>query len=99
LEFGDLLDHPLGAAFRAAFGPAIGPVCVAAAIFLANPEFMRLTGYGSLEALREVGGIEDLLQRRDLEENAAGSGTMMLVKADDTMAQVTARLQSVRWED
>ncbi|MBW8789049.1 MAG: PAS domain S-box protein, partial [Rhizobium leguminosarum] len=65
----------------------------------ANPEFMRLTGYNSLEALREVGGIEALLQRRELEENAAGSGTMMLVKADDTLAPVTARLQSVRWED
>lgn len=65
----------------------------------ANPEFMRLTGYNSLEALREVGGIEALLQRRELEENAAGSGTMMLVKADDTLAPVTARLQSVRWDD
>ncbi|MBY3152870.1 PAS domain S-box protein [Rhizobium laguerreae] len=69
------------------------------ALIHANPEFMRLTGYGSLEALREVGGIEALLQRRELEENAAGSGTMMLVKADDTLAPVTARLQSVRWED
>lgn len=65
----------------------------------ANPEFMRLTGYASLDALREVGGIEALLQRRELEEKAAGSGTMMLVKADDTLAPVTARLQSVRWED
>ncbi|NNU67891.1 PAS domain S-box protein [Rhizobium sp. WYCCWR 11152] len=69
------------------------------ALIHANPEFMRLTGYNSLEALREVGGIEALLQRRELEENAAGSGTMMLVKADDTLAPVTARLQSVRWED
>ncbi|MEH7909823.1 ATP-binding protein [Rhizobium laguerreae] len=69
------------------------------ALIHANPEFMRLTGYGTLEALREVGGIEALLQRRELEENAAGSGTMMLVKADDTLAPVTARLQSVRWED
>ncbi|UWM76049.1 ATP-binding protein [Rhizobium sp. WSM4643] len=69
------------------------------ALLHANPEFMRLTGYNSLEALREVGGIEALLQRRELEENAAGSGTMMLVKADDTLAPVTARLQSVRWED
>ncbi|WP_392710073.1 ATP-binding protein [Rhizobium ruizarguesonis] len=65
----------------------------------ANPEFMRLTGYNSLEALREVGGIEALLQRRELEERATGSSTMMLVKADDTLAPVTARLQSVRWED
>ncbi|MBY3267058.1 PAS domain S-box protein [Rhizobium laguerreae] len=69
------------------------------ALIHANPEFMRLTGYGTLDALREVGGIEALLQRRELEEKAAGSGTMMLVKADDTLAPVTARLQSVRWED
>ncbi|OOO24977.1 PAS domain S-box protein [Rhizobium sophoriradicis] len=69
------------------------------ALMHANPEFMRLTGYSSLDALREVGGIEALLQRRELEENATGSGTMMLVKADDTLTPVTARLQSVRWED
>ncbi|QIO44911.1 PAS domain S-box protein [Rhizobium leguminosarum bv. trifolii] len=69
------------------------------ALLHANPEFMRLTGYNSLEALREVGGIEALLQRRELEERGTGSSTMMLVKADDTLAPVTARLQSVRWED
>ncbi|AHG44145.1 histidine kinase [Rhizobium leguminosarum bv. trifolii CB782] len=69
------------------------------ALIHANPEFMRLTGYASLDALREVGGIEALLQRRELEEKAAGAGTMMLVKADDTLVPVTARLQSVRWED
>ncbi|EJT02655.1 ATP-binding protein [Rhizobium sp. CCGE 510] len=69
------------------------------ALLHANPEFMRLTGYTSLDALREVGGIEALLQRRELEEKAAGSGTMMLVKADDRLVPVTARLQSVRWED
>ncbi|MGO8572851.1 hypothetical protein ACC870_38635, partial [Rhizobium ruizarguesonis] len=48
------------------------------ALLHSNPEFMRLTGYNSLEALREVGGIEALLQRRELEEKAAGSSTMML---------------------
>ncbi|RUM25971.1 PAS domain S-box protein [Rhizobium vallis] len=69
------------------------------ALIHANPEFMRLTGYASLDALREVGGIEALLQRRELEEKAAGSSTMMLVKADDRLVPVTARLQSVRWED
>ncbi|MDV4159643.1 PAS domain S-box protein [Rhizobium leguminosarum] len=69
------------------------------ALIHANPEFMRLTGYDSLEALREVGGIEALLQRRELEEKSVGTGTMILVKADDTLAPVTARLQSVRWED
>jgi len=61
-----------------------------------NPEFLRLTGYDSVEALSEVGGIDALLQRHDLE---SGAGTMMLVKADDRLVPVTARLQSVRWED
>jgi PAS domain S-box-containing protein len=61
-----------------------------------NPEFLRLTGYGSVAALTEVGGIDALLQRHDL---AHGAGTMMLVKADDKLVPVTARLQSVRWED
>ncbi len=61
-----------------------------------NPEFLRLTGYGSLAALTEVGGIDALLQRHDLEN---GAGTMMLVKADDKLVPVTARLQSIRWED
>lgn len=61
-----------------------------------NPEFLRLTGYASVEALSEVGGLDALLQRHDLEN---GAGTMMLVKADDRLVPVTARLQSVRWED
>ncbi|MBB3656308.1 PAS domain S-box-containing protein [Rhizobium sp. BK650] len=61
-----------------------------------NPEFLRLTGYDSVEALADVGGIDALLQRHDLEN---GTGTMMLVKADDRLVPVTARLQSVRWED
>jgi len=65
----------------------------------ANPEFMRLTGYASLEALGEVGGLDALLQRRELEENTGRPGAMMLVTADDSLVPVTARLQSVRWED
>lgn len=68
-------------------------------LIYANPEFMRLTGYDTLEALGEVGGIDALLQRHELEEKNGRSGTMMLVKADDTLVPVTARLQSVRWED
>ena len=65
----------------------------------ANPEFMRLTGYASLAALDEVGGLDALLQRRELEENTGRPGAMMLVTADDSLVPVTARLQSVRWED
>ncbi|NLS02447.1 PAS domain S-box protein [Rhizobium sp. P32RR-XVIII] len=66
------------------------------ALLHANPEFMRLTGYASLAELSDVGGIDALLQRRDLEGRP---GTMMLVTADDTLVPVTARLQSIRWEE
>jgi PAS domain S-box-containing protein len=69
------------------------------ALIHANPEFRRLTGYESLEALGEVGGIDALLQRHELEERAGRPGTMMLVKVDDTLVPVTARLQSIRWEE
>ncbi|PKA40932.1 PAS domain-containing sensor histidine kinase [Rhizobium sullae] len=69
------------------------------ALIHANPEFMRLTGYASLEDLSDVGGIDALLQRRDLDEKAGRPGAMMLVRADDTLMPVTARLQSIRWEE
>ncbi|WP_026371748.1 PAS domain-containing sensor histidine kinase [Rhizobium sp. 42MFCr.1] len=65
----------------------------------ANPEFMRLTGYKSLEALGEVGGIDALLRRSELEGSAGRSGSMMLVTVDDSLVPVTARLQSIRWEE
>ncbi|WP_028749906.1 ATP-binding protein [Rhizobium mesoamericanum] len=65
----------------------------------ANPEFMRLTGYKTLEALSEVGGLDALLQRSELEAGADRSGTMMLVTADDSLVPITARLQSIRWEE
>ncbi|RDJ15439.1 ATP-binding protein [Rhizobium grahamii] len=65
----------------------------------ANPEFMRLTGYKTLEELSEVGGIDALLQRSDLQESAGRSGSMMLVTVDDSLIPVTARLQSIRWEE
>ncbi|OWV85149.1 ATP-binding protein [Rhizobium sp. R693] len=65
----------------------------------ANPEFMRLTGYQTLEALSEVGGIDALLQRSELEGSAGRAGTMMLVTVDDSLVPVTARLQSIRWEE
>ncbi len=64
----------------------------------ANPEFLRLTGYDSLEALAEVGGLDALLQRHDLEDKTAQAGGMVVVRADDAVLPVTARLQSVRWE-
>ncbi|TDW36798.1 PAS/PAC sensor signal transduction histidine kinase [Rhizobium azibense] len=69
------------------------------ALIHANPEFMRLTGYASLEDLSDVGGIDALLQRRDLDEKAGRPGAMVLVTADDSLVPVTARLQSIRWEE
>ena len=64
-----------------------------------NPEFLRLTGYENLTDLDHVGGLDALLQRHDLEGKTEQPGTMMVVRADDTLVPVTARLQSIRWED
>jgi PAS domain S-box-containing protein len=64
-----------------------------------NPEFLRLTGYENLADLDHVGGLDALLQRHDLEGKTEQPGTMMVVRADDTLVPVTARLQSIRWED
>ncbi|WP_412064583.1 ATP-binding protein [Rhizobium sp. SYY.PMSO] len=64
-----------------------------------NPEFLRLTGYDNLEDLEQVGGLDALLQRNDLESKTERPGTMMVVRADDVLVPVTARLQSIRWED
>lgn len=63
-----------------------------------NPEFLRLTGYQTLEALADVGGLDALLQRQDLEDKTSEAGGMVVVRADDSLVPVTARLQSVRWD-
>ncbi|MGW9232112.1 ATP-binding protein [Pseudorhizobium sp. NPDC055634] len=65
----------------------------------ANPEFLRLTGYPSIEALADVGGLDALLQRQDLESADEQASGLVLVRADDRIVPVTARLQSVRFED
>ncbi|MGY5778660.1 ATP-binding protein [Rhizobium sp. LEGMi135b] len=64
-----------------------------------NPEFLRLTGYDSLDELEQVGGLDALLQRNDLESKTEQPGTIMVVRADDALVPVTARLQSIRWEE
>ncbi|CAN7168945.1 ATP-binding protein [Neorhizobium sp. LjRoot104] len=64
-----------------------------------NPEFLRLTGYASIGELAEVGGLDALLQRQDLEGKTAEAGGMVVVRADDVLVPVTARLQSVRWDN
>ncbi|MFB9950224.1 ATP-binding protein [Rhizobium puerariae] len=64
-----------------------------------NPEFLRLTGYASIDDLTKVGGLDALLQRQDLEGKTTEAGGMVVVRADDAVVPVTARLQSVRWDD
>jgi PAS domain S-box-containing protein len=64
-----------------------------------NPELLRLTGYAELSEIDGVGGLDALLQRHDLEGKTEHPGAMMVVRADDALVPVTARLQSIRWED
>ncbi len=65
----------------------------------ANPELLRLTGYETLADIEKVGGLDALLQRHDLEGKTERPGAMMVVRADDALVPVTARLQSIRWEE
>ncbi|UXS30802.1 PAS domain S-box protein [Agrobacterium tumefaciens] len=65
----------------------------------ANPDFLRLTGYGSLDELHEVGGLEALLQRQELENMPDNEGGMVVVSAENDIIPVKARLQSIRWEE
>ncbi|MDZ7928431.1 MAG: ATP-binding protein [Agrobacterium sp.] len=65
----------------------------------ANPDFLRLTGYGSLDELQDVGGLEALLQRQELEDMPDNEGGMVVVSAENDIIPVKARLQSIRWED
>ncbi|MGE6742066.1 ATP-binding protein [Allorhizobium pseudoryzae] len=64
-----------------------------------NPEFLRLSGYESLDDLIAVGGLDALLQRQDLEDKTADAGGMVVVRADDALVPVRARLQSIRWDN
>ncbi len=64
-----------------------------------NPEFLRLTGYESAYGPRPCRRAGCALQRHDLEGKTERPGTMMVVRADDALVPVTARLQSIRWED
>lgn len=64
----------------------------------ANPEFLALTGYASVEELDTAGGLDVLIQRQDLEGASEEAGRVVIVRADDQLVPVTARLQSVRFE-
>ncbi|MGV1801729.1 ATP-binding protein [Agrobacterium vitis] len=77
----------------------------------ANPEFLALTGYADLGALAQSGGLDALLQRDDVvqgdnpqddqpgTDDARRDGRLVVVRADDALVPVSARLQSIRWEE
>ncbi len=64
----------------------------------ANPEFLALTGYASVEDLDTAGGLDVLIQQQDLEGASEEPGRVVIVRADDQLVPVTARLQSIRFE-
>jgi PAS domain S-box-containing protein len=65
----------------------------------ANPEFLALTGYADLDALKAEGGLDALLQHADISPEDEGAGTLVAVRADGQQLPVSARLQSIRWEE
>ncbi|MGV2107564.1 ATP-binding protein [Agrobacterium vitis] len=77
----------------------------------ANPEFLALTGYADLDALAQSGGLDALLQRDDRvkgdnpqddqpgPDDARRDGRLVVVRADNALVPVSARLQSIRWEE
>jgi len=65
----------------------------------ANPEFFRVTGYESLDQLKDYGGLDALLERDQSPRSPDEAPAMLMVTAHGTLEPVTARLQSIRWED
>jgi PAS domain S-box-containing protein len=68
-------------------------------LFHANPEFLSLTGFASLDELREEGGIDALFVAEEDGLFDMPDGTMMLIRNDGRLVPVKARLQSTRWEE
>ena len=68
-------------------------------LFHANSEFLKLTGYSDLDELREEGGIDALFAGDEDGLLDAPDGALMVIRNDGNLVAVTARLQSIRWED
>lgn len=91
------MDHGLTAAIVDALPVAL-LIHAGDRLIHANPEFMSLTGFGSLAELEEAGGLDVLLDQPEADDREH-SGTMLLRHADgENTVTVNARLQSVRWE-
>ncbi|CAN7531811.1 PAS domain S-box protein [Pararhizobium sp. LjRoot235] len=67
-------------------------------LFHANSEFLKLTGYSSLDELREEGGIDALFAGDEDGLLDMPDGALMVIRNDGNLVPVTARLQSIRWE-
>jgi len=68
-------------------------------LFHANSEFLKLTGYADLDELREEGGIDALFAGDEYGLFDMPDGAMMVIRNDGQLVPVSARLQSIRWED
>ncbi|MCV9962889.1 PAS domain S-box protein [Pararhizobium sp. BT-229] len=68
-------------------------------LFHANSEFLKLTGYDDLNELREEGGIDALFAGDEDGLHDTPDGALMVIRNDGNLVAVTARLQSIRWED
>ncbi|AUX75312.1 PAS domain S-box protein [Sinorhizobium fredii] len=68
------------------------------ALLHANPEFLRLTGYPTLGAFEQEGGLEALFAYGSESGEREPDGTMTLVRANGQLAPVSAHLHSIQWE-
>lgn len=68
-------------------------------LYHANPEFLKLTGYATLEELRVEGGLDALFVGDDEGMLDTPDGAVMMIRNDGRLLPVYARLQSIRFED
>ncbi len=64
----------------------------------ANPEFLRLTGYDTLDDFEQEGGIDALFANDEEIGDAEPDGTMTLIRKTGQLVPVTAHLHSIRWD-
>ncbi|MGF6172687.1 ATP-binding protein [Ensifer sp. 4252] len=64
----------------------------------ANPEFLRLTGYDTLDDFKEEGGIDALFANDEEIGDTEPDGTMTLIRKTGQLVAVTAHLHSIRWD-
>ncbi|OCP37120.1 ATP-binding protein [Ensifer sp. LC163] len=64
----------------------------------ANPEFLRLTGYDTLDDFKQEGGIDALFANDEEIGDTEPDGTMTLIRKTGQLVAVTAHLHSIRWD-